>query len=135
MSPKGIRYIGDIFGSKYNIIAHPYNEEFERKDLNRNSEWKGPLPVEEISSTVGHKGQMYVSSSITDILPSERAERMAFYKQKHKVERPNPLRTKIVDEYIKDVLKLNSADTAVYLDIMRDMYQNRMDNRVLNNLR
>lgn len=58
-------------------------------------------------------------------------------------ERPNPMRARIVDKYIKSVLepKLSSTGFAdqkmhrVWIEVVEQIYRLNLDNRILNNLR
>lgn len=45
------------------------------------------------------------------------------------------MRPKIVDDYIKNVINKSGGDQSQAAAILREMYKNHMDNRILNNLR
>lgn len=60
------------------------------------------------------------------------------YKQPKTAERPNPLRSKIVENYMDEILSSKQQDVSdmeTKLNVIKKMIKYHMDNRILNNLR
>lgn len=82
-----------------------------------------------------HKGEYYVSAAMSDVPPSERMARKKKFQEQNRIERPNPMRPKIVEDYLHEVLSKSGGDNGSQARIIKSMYKNRIDNRILNNLR
>ena len=60
----------------------------------------------------------------------------AVIRQKNSTEeRPNPMRSQMVDEYVKGVLARSGGEAGGMSTIIKEIYRKNMDNRILNNLR
>ena len=63
---------------------------------------------------------------------SERAERRKSLQAVRKQERPNPMRSELVDNYFTNIMKSSGGPAS---EVFKEIYKNVMDNRIFNNLK
>ena len=63
---------------------------------------------------------------------SERAERRKSLQAVRKQERPNPMRSELVDNYFTNIMRSSGGPAS---EVFKEIYKNVMDNRIFNNLK